>query len=84
MGIDQTDRDEMIATATKAIAQLTETLRDHTLDLGEGAATRLARRYSQRTRPGCGAAVGVSRRGREGGHHRGAVAPRLGRHDRAG
>jgi ribosomal protein L16 Arg81 hydroxylase len=51
MGIDQTDRDEMIATATKTIAQLTETLRDRTSDLGEGAATRLARRYSERTRP---------------------------------
>lgn len=51
MGIDQTDRDEMIATATKVIAELTDTLRDHAAEFGEGVATLLARKYSERTRP---------------------------------
>lgn len=51
MGVDPTDRDEMIATATKIVAELTEALRDGGPELGEGVATRLARRHAERTRP---------------------------------
>jgi bifunctional lysine-specific demethylase and histidyl-hydroxylase NO66 len=51
MGIDPTDPDEMMATATKIIAELTETMRDRTSALGDNAARRLAQRYAARTRP---------------------------------
>ena len=51
MGIDLTDQNEMMATTTKIIAELTETMRDCAPDLGEDAATRLAHRYAARTRP---------------------------------
>jgi hypothetical protein len=51
MGIDATDRDDMVAIGTKIVAEMTEALRDRTTDLGEGVARRLARRHAQRTRP---------------------------------
>lgn len=51
MGVDPTNRDEMLATATKIIAELTETLRDDASDLSDGVATRLAQQYAERTRP---------------------------------
>ena len=51
MGIDATDRDEMTATTAKLVAELAGTLRDDGTELGEGAATRMARRLADRTRP---------------------------------
>jgi ribosomal protein L16 Arg81 hydroxylase len=51
VGIDPTNRDEMTATTTKLIAELTETMRDRAFDLADGAAIRLAQRYAERTRP---------------------------------
>jgi bifunctional lysine-specific demethylase and histidyl-hydroxylase NO66 len=51
IGIDPTGQDEMMATATKIIAELTETMRDRTSELGDNAARRLAQRYAARTRP---------------------------------
>ena len=51
MGTDPTDRHEMVAAATKIMAELAETLRDHAATLSEDAATRLAQRYADRTRP---------------------------------
>nr|MDP9167800.1 cupin domain-containing protein [Actinomycetota bacterium] len=51
MGIDATNHDEMTATTTKLIAELADTLRDDGTELGEGAATRMARRLADRTRP---------------------------------
>ncbi|BBY29533.1 cupin domain-containing protein [Mycolicibacterium sediminis] len=51
MGIDLTDRDEMVATASKVMAELVDVLRDHGTELSEGAAGRLSRRHADRTRP---------------------------------
>jgi ribosomal protein L16 Arg81 hydroxylase len=51
MAVDATDHDEMAATATKVIASLIETMRDRASELADGAATRLARRHANRTRP---------------------------------
>ena len=51
LAIDATSRSDMAARTTKLIAELTETLRDRTQELAEDAATRLARRYADRTRP---------------------------------
>jgi ribosomal protein L16 Arg81 hydroxylase len=51
LGIDATDQSEMLATTTKLIAELTETLRDNAGELGEQAATRLRWRFADRTRP---------------------------------
>ncbi|MGE2729631.1 cupin domain-containing protein [Mycolicibacterium vaccae] len=51
LGGDPADRDEMTATATKYLAELMETLRDGTTELGEGMAERLAQRYAEQTRP---------------------------------
>ena len=51
MGTDPTDRHEMVAAATKIMAELTETLREHASTLSEDVATRLAQRYADRTRP---------------------------------
>jgi bifunctional lysine-specific demethylase and histidyl-hydroxylase NO66 len=51
MGIDPANRDEMAATATKLVAQLADSLRDHGAELAEGVAHRLARRHAERTRP---------------------------------
>jgi len=49
--VDVTDQSEMVATATKLVAELTERLRDHASDLSEGAATRMRSRFADRTRP---------------------------------
>ncbi len=51
LGIDLTDRDQTVPIATKAMAAVVERLRDHAADVGEGAAARLARRHTARTRP---------------------------------
>ncbi|MBJ7337025.1 cupin domain-containing protein [Mycolicibacterium sp.] len=51
LAIDPTDHGDMTARATKLVAELTETLRDRSTELGEGAATRLAWRFADRTRP---------------------------------
>lgn len=51
MGIDATDPDDMASLATKLMAELTETLRDRAAELGEGAATTMAWRFADRTRP---------------------------------
>lgn len=51
MGIDLTDHDEMVATASKLMAELVTTLRDRSTEFGEHAATRLSRRHADRTRP---------------------------------
>ena len=51
MGIDPSDPSEMMATTTKLIAELTAIMRDRTSELGEDAATRLARQFADRTRP---------------------------------
>jgi hypothetical protein len=49
--IDVTDQSEMVATATKLVAELTDRLRDHVSELGEDAATRMRSRFADRTRP---------------------------------
>jgi ribosomal protein L16 Arg81 hydroxylase len=51
MGADPADRDEIIATVTKVMAQLVETMRDDATALGSAAADTLARRHVERTRP---------------------------------
>jgi len=51
MGVDPFDPDEMTATATKLVGQLTDLLRDRAASLGEAAASRMARRHANRTRP---------------------------------
>ncbi|MEZ0339324.1 cupin domain-containing protein [Mycobacterium sp. pV006] len=51
MSVDPANHDEMTATATKCLAELTELLRDGMSVLGEDVATGLARRHAERTRP---------------------------------
>ena len=51
MGGDPADRDEIIATVTKVMAQMTATLRDEASALSTGTAARLTRRHAERTRP---------------------------------
>jgi ribosomal protein L16 Arg81 hydroxylase len=51
MGIDPTDRHELMATATKIMAEMTETMREHAFAFSEDAATRLTQRHANRTRP---------------------------------
>ncbi len=51
LGIDASDQSDMAARTTKLIAELAETLRDRTFELGEEASTRLAWRFADRTRP---------------------------------
>ena len=51
MGIDATDQNELTAMTTKLIAEVTETMRDRTTELGEEGAARLAQRFAERTRP---------------------------------
>ena len=51
MGIDATDTDEMVATASKIMAEAIESLRDRAAEIGDGAAQRLSRRHAERTRP---------------------------------
>lgn len=49
--VDVTDQSEMVATATKLVAELTDRLHDHVSELGEDAATRMRSRFADRTRP---------------------------------
>lgn len=51
LAVDVTDQSEMVATATKLVAELTARLRDHASELGEEAATRMRSRFADRTRP---------------------------------
>jgi ribosomal protein L16 Arg81 hydroxylase len=51
MGTDPTDRDEIIATVTKVMAEVVDALRDDAAALSDGAAGRLAKRHAERTRP---------------------------------
>jgi ribosomal protein L16 Arg81 hydroxylase len=51
MGIDATDQNELTAMTTKLIAEVTETMRERTMELGEEGAARLAQRFAERTRP---------------------------------
>jgi hypothetical protein len=51
MGIDPADPDEMMATATKVVAELVDTMRHRTDEVSEAAATRLTQRHADRTRP---------------------------------
>jgi len=51
MGGDPTAPDEIIATVTKVMAQMVDTLRDEASTLGGGAAAQLTRRHAERTRP---------------------------------
>ncbi|KUI28906.1 cupin [Mycobacterium sp. IS-1742] len=51
VGGDPGDQDEIIATVTKVMAQMVETLRDDATALSGAAADRLTRRHTERTRP---------------------------------
>jgi ribosomal protein L16 Arg81 hydroxylase len=51
MGRDLTDRDEMIATVTKVMAEMVGCLRDEASLLSGGAATQMSRQFVERTRP---------------------------------
>ena len=51
MGGDPTDRDEIIATVTKVMAEMVDMLRDDAATLSGDVATRLVRRHAERTRP---------------------------------
>jgi hypothetical protein len=51
MGTDPADRDLMTAAASKVIAEMADTLRDHASVLGEATAGQLSRRHAARTRP---------------------------------
>ncbi|MEO3759652.1 cupin domain-containing protein [Mycobacterium sp. B14F4] len=51
MGPDPSDHDETIATVTKVMAEMVESLRDESAALSGGAADQLTRRHADRTRP---------------------------------
>lgn len=51
MGGDPTDHDETLATVTKVMAEMVNTVRYDAALLGDGAATRLIQRHAERTRP---------------------------------
>lgn len=51
MGGDPTNRDDIIATVTKVMAELAETVREDAASLSAEAADTLTRRYADRTRP---------------------------------
>ena len=51
MGADPTNTDEIIATASKAMAEMVDTLRDDAAVLSVGAAESLTQRHAERTRP---------------------------------
>jgi ribosomal protein L16 Arg81 hydroxylase len=51
MGTDPTDRDEIIATVTKVMAEVVDALRDEASVLSDGAAAKLRQRHADRTRP---------------------------------
>ena len=51
MGGEPTDRDDIIATVTKVMAEMVDALRDDASTLSGGVAARLVRRHADRTRP---------------------------------
>ena len=51
IGTEPTDQDEMIATVTKVMAEVVDTLRDEASTLSGGAAAQLVQRHAERTRP---------------------------------
>ncbi|AFM14881.1 hypothetical protein Mycch_0053 [Mycolicibacterium chubuense NBB4] len=51
MGLDADHSAELTALASKIMAQLAGTVRDHASEIGEDVARRLAQRYAERTRP---------------------------------
>ncbi len=51
MGGDPSDRDEIIATVTKVMAEMVGTLRDEAAALSVGAAAKLVARHGDQTRP---------------------------------
>jgi len=51
MGGSLTDQDEIIATVTKVMAEMVDTLRDEGASLSGAAAAQLTRRHADRTRP---------------------------------
>jgi ribosomal protein L16 Arg81 hydroxylase len=51
MGVDPADHDDMSAMTSKVMAQVVDTLRNHAVEVSAEAATRLARRHAERTRP---------------------------------
>jgi uncharacterized cupin superfamily protein len=51
LGSDPTDQDEIIATVTKVMAEMVDTLRDEAATLSAGAAAHLIQRHAERTRP---------------------------------
>jgi ribosomal protein L16 Arg81 hydroxylase len=51
LGSESTDRDEIIATVTKVMAEMVDTLRDEAATLSGGAAEQLMQRHAERTRP---------------------------------
>ncbi|HYJ55264.1 MAG TPA: cupin domain-containing protein [Mycobacterium sp.] len=51
MGAAPTDQDEIIATVTKVMAEMIDTLRDDASTLGGAAAAQLTQRHADRTRP---------------------------------
>jgi hypothetical protein len=51
LGGDPTDQDEIIATVTKVMAEMVDTLRDEVATLSGGAAAQLMQRHAERTRP---------------------------------
>lgn len=51
MGGDPTDRDDIVATVTKVMAEVVDVLRDEASTLSGGAADKLVRRHADRTRP---------------------------------
>jgi len=51
MGLDVADTGALAAIASKVLAALTDTVREHGAELGEGVAARMGRRHAERTRP---------------------------------
>jgi ribosomal protein L16 Arg81 hydroxylase len=51
LGSDPADQDEIIATVTKVMAEMVDTLRDEAVMLSGGAAAQLMQRHAERTRP---------------------------------
>ena len=51
LGNDPTDQDEIIATVTKVVAEMVDTLRDEAAMLSGGAAAQLMQCHAERTRP---------------------------------
>jgi hypothetical protein len=51
LGVDPTHEDDLAALSAKLIAQVTDTLRDRSSALSDGAATHLVRKFASATRP---------------------------------